>query len=122
MVNRLTKFKSLDDKMKMKDHKKRAEEFEKGMNQHETNTAPYINDLWASTMHYIQYGCQKKFGEHKDTHAGLSRFLREKKEEKIAETWEKLEAIRQSWTYGAKRRKNNPYKYLKRIKKWATEK
>jgi hypothetical protein len=51
---------------------------------------------------YIAYALEMKFGEHKDTHAGLPALLRENGQVEIAESFERLDTLRHGRWYGGK--------------------
>lgn len=75
-------------------------------------------------MHYIYYGCEARFGTHKDTHVGLQRFLRENDEEEIAIAFGRLDTIRHGRWYGSKgngKTVSETLKILNQIIWWANE-
>ena len=52
--------------------------------------------------HLIACGAERRFGRHIDTHAGVSRLLRENGAEGIANAFEQLGTLRQGRFYGGK--------------------
>lgn len=80
--------------MKMKSHLDRAKEIRSSINsleKVEVNTSAIVELVYGCVLHYISFGCEKKFGTHQDIHTGLIRFLREMDEDKIADLFSKLE-------------------------------
>ncbi|MGB8312285.1 MAG: hypothetical protein WCE81_10575 [Halobacteriota archaeon] len=57
---------------------------------------------YGCAFHYLAYGCERKFGIHIDTHAGLPRLLRERSDDAIADVFGGLGTIRQGRWYGGK--------------------
>jgi len=63
-----------------------------------------LNECWRPpiTNRGDFYGCERKFGIHIDTHAGLPRLLRERGDDAIADVFGGLGTIRQGWWYDGK--------------------
>lgn len=58
-----------------------------------------IENYWGAAFHWVAYGCQRKFGKHKENHTQLGRYLRDLGEPTMATRWDSLEHIRQSAMY-----------------------
>lgn len=91
--------------MNAESHLKKAEEIRKSIDllkSGKDHTSSIVELVYGCSMHYIAYGCEIKFGTHKDIHTGLPRFLRERDEEKMAIAFGTLDTIRMGRWYGGK--------------------
>jgi len=108
-------------------HIKRAEEIRKSIDLlklDKDHTSAIVELVYGCSIHYIAYGCEMKFNTHKDMHAGLQRFLRERDEEEIAVAFGRLETIRHGRWYGGKgngETVSEVLKILNQITGWAHE-
>ncbi len=113
--------------MNAESHLKRAKEIKKSIDILKTeggDVSSIVELVYGCSMHYISYGCEKRFGTHKDTHTGLQRFLRERNEEEIAIAFGELDTIRHGRWYGGKGNGETISKVLEildDIKRWAHE-
>ena len=60
-----------------------------------------VETIYGAAMNYIAYYCEKKLGDHQNTHRGLARFLDENDLGNIAALFRELEIHRQGKWYGA---------------------
>lgn len=61
-----------------------------------------IEGAWGAAFHWFAYGCQTKYGKHRESHIRLGTYLRSLGEDEIAKRWEELERIRQGGWYGGR--------------------
>ena len=59
-----------------------------------------IEDYRGAAFHWIAYGCQHKYGKHKENHSQLGRFLRDLGESSVADWWDRLDERRRGGWYG----------------------
>jgi len=59
-----------------------------------------IDGYWGAAFHWIAFGCQQKYGKHKEKHSSLVTFLRDMGEPTISARWETLENTRNGGSYG----------------------
>lgn len=91
--------------MKAESHLLKAEEIEVTINfikDDPSHVSSLVELVYGCVIHYLAYGCEKKFGRHLDTHVRLQRFLREKDESEIAAVFGTLDSIRHGRWYGGK--------------------
>lgn len=91
--------------MNEESHLEKAEEIRKSIDKlkpREEHVSSIVELVYGCSMHYLSYGCQVRFGTHKDTHVGLQKFLRKMNEEEIAIAFGKLDTIRHGRWYGGK--------------------
>ena len=79
---------------------KRLDSLQKKMDP-ETEWEIIVETAYGAAMNYISYLCEKKLGDHLNTHKGLARFLDEKNLSKIAVLFRELTIHRQGKWYGA---------------------
>jgi hypothetical protein len=58
--------------------------------------------LFHASLHYIAYICELSLGKHRNTHAGLSKFLREHNLDELANVFDDISRIRIGCVYGGK--------------------
>lgn len=113
--------------MNAESHLKRAKDIKKSIDllkSNEGHTSSIVELVYGCSMHFISYGCEMRFGTHKDIHTGLQRFLRERDEEEIAIAFGRLETIRHGRWYGGKgngETVSEVLKILNQIIRWANE-
>lgn len=89
------------------------------------NVVLVVESVYGIVQHLIAVGCEERFSEHLNSHVGLPKFLRERKEEKIADFFERLDRFRQGRWYGGKGNGEvvkETLKILEEIKKWSRKK
>jgi len=59
-----------------------------------------VDLVFCCAIHYLAYGCDRKFQRHIDTHARLPRLLRTEGESDIANTFELIDTLRHGRVYG----------------------
>ncbi len=59
-----------------------------------------IEAAWGAGLHWIAYGCQRKYQRHRDKHQGLVAYLKGLNEPDVADWWNELEHVRQGGWYG----------------------
>jgi hypothetical protein len=59
-----------------------------------------IELYWGAAFHWVAYGCQRKHGKHKETHAHLVSYLREIGELGMSDVWNLLDDKRRWGWYG----------------------
>ena len=79
---------------------KRLDSIQKKMDP-ETEWEIIVETAYGAAMNYISYFCEKKLGDHLNTHKGLARFLDENNLDKIAALFRELDIHRQGKWYGA---------------------
>jgi hypothetical protein len=67
-----------------------------------SNIRLYAEGAHGRAFHLLCAGADRRFGVHRDHHDGMSRWLRERGEEEMAELLIELEAIRTGRWYGRK--------------------
>ncbi|MBI5681264.1 MAG: hypothetical protein HZC47_10250 [Methanobacterium sp.] len=113
--------------MKAESHIKRAENIKKSIDlliSEEGDVGSIVELVYGCSMHYLSYGCEKRFGTHKDIHTGLQKFLRERNEEDMAIAFGELDTIRMGRWYGGKGNGETISKVLEvlnDITRWAYE-
>ena len=113
--------------MNAESHLKRAEEVRKSIDllkPDEEHVSSIVELIYGCSMHYLAYGCEIRFGTHKDIHTGLQRFLRERDEEEMAIAFGTLDTIRHGRWYGSKgngKTVSESLKILNQISRWAYE-
>ncbi|MDP3066712.1 MAG: hypothetical protein Q8N08_08235 [Methanobacteriaceae archaeon] len=83
--------------MKAEGHLKKAKEIRssiQSLEKDEKNTSAIVELVYGSSLHFIAFGSEMKYGAHIDIHTGIIRFLRERNEDEIADLFSKLETIR----------------------------
>lgn len=91
--------------MKAESHLEKAKEIRGSINSLEKkdeNTSAIVELVYGCVLHYIAFACEKKFGDHKDIHTGLIKFLRKNDEDEIADSFSNLDTIRHGRWYGGK--------------------
>jgi hypothetical protein len=91
-------------------------------------TAPHASRLiiegaWGAAFHWIAFGCQTKYGARQDSHARLGAFLRSHRESNAANTWERLDQVRQGGWYGTRtdpQTQATALDLLGELRQWAT--
>lgn len=114
--------------MKGERHYEKAEEIMESIYQLAEDDGKHVVSIvelcYGAAQHYIAYGCEKKYGRHFDTHAGMPRLLREMGEDDIAIAFEQIDTFRHGRWYGSKgngRIVRECLKIIKQIKEWAIE-
>jgi len=113
--------------MNAESHLKKAKEIKKSINilkSKEGDVGSIVELVYGCSMHYISYGCEKRFGTHKDIHTRLQKFLRERNEEEMAIAFGRLDTIRHGRWYGGKgngKTISETLKILNQIIRWADE-
>jgi hypothetical protein len=82
-----------------------------------------IEGAWGAAFHWIAYGCATKHNRHQESHARLGSFLRSLGESQTADTWERLDSLRQGGWYGTKTDPlavSTALSLLQEIHTWAT--
>ena len=87
-------------------HMRKSEELwhsiEKLVSEPEEDVVAIVELAFGMCHHLVALDCELKFGRHIDTHAGVSRLLRENGAQEIATAFEQLGTIRQGRFYGGK--------------------
>ena len=91
--------------MKAEDHRKAAEQLEKGVVKLQPGADPDVARLatlgaWGAAFHWIACGCETTYQSHQNTHTRLGSFLRGLGEGTVAMWWERLDSRRQGGWYG----------------------
>lgn len=89
------------------------------------NVAAVVELCYGIAQHLIFAGCEKWFEEHRDTHVGLSNFLRQRSQERIAELFNQLDQYRAGRWYGGQtngRVIKDCLNILKQLKQWISRK
>jgi hypothetical protein len=84
----------------------------------------YFALRYGLAQHYIAYGLEKKYGEHKDTHQGCPILLIQHGQDDIAMLFERLDTLRHGRWYGGKGNGEvleESLRIIKEIEKWAVE-
>ncbi len=68
----------------------------------EKRVASIVELGWGCALHYLAYGCARKFQKHIDTHAGLSKLLVTMGADEMATAFRELDMVRQGGWYGGK--------------------
>ncbi len=68
----------------------------------DVNTPSIIELAYGCALHYLAYGCQRRFNTHADIHAGLPKLLSDRGAGPIADAFRELDTIRQGGWYGGK--------------------
>ena len=79
---------------------------------------------YGMAQQYIAYGLERKYGEHRDTHAGLPALLREKGRGDVAMQFERLDTLRHGRWYGGKGNGevlDEALEIVEGIEQWAVE-
>ncbi len=112
--------------MKADKHLESAEEFEKdAIKLNENPPLHYrgiISCIFHAIHHYIAHGLEKRGIAHTDKHAGVSRLLREKNYEEVANLFTKMDSLRHGRVYGSKGNGETvklAFEILDEVKKWA---
>lgn len=82
-----------------------------------------IEGAWGAAFHWIAYGSHIKHGKHQESHARLGTFMRSLGETATADSWERLDQVRQGGWYGSKTdsaTQQAALDILQEIRKWAT--
>lgn len=111
--------------MKELDHLEKARKIERSLAKltPEEDLELFTEGIFGAAQHYIAYATQTKIGKHKDSHEGLSRFLRENGFGDIGELFNAIDIIRQGRWYGRKGNSETAehlQKLLEQIKRWAS--
>lgn len=112
--------------MRGDDHEQRALALERDVGSLEASGgsgASIVELLWGAGFQWIAFGCQRKWGEHKEKHEGLVRYLRDRNANETATLWNALEQFRQGAFYGHQDQAvviHQAKDLLKRIRAWAT--
>jgi len=113
--------------MNAEGHLKRAEEIRKSievLKDDENHVSSIVELVYGCALHYIAYGCEKRFGVHQDLHNQLIRFLRERGEDEIALLFSELDTLRHGRWYGGKGDGETVVKVLEildAIRRWKDE-
>ena len=88
--------------MKIEDHLTKAERLSKTRNKitSEEDWETFIENAYNTGIQLIAVICEKRFGEHLDTHKGIPRFLEKHGMEKLANKFRELDELRQGRWYG----------------------
>jgi len=106
-------------------HLKRAEEIYRSimiLKDDENNLSAVVELAYGCAIHYLAYGCERRYGTHSDIHASLPRLLRRMNENEIADIFERLDTIRHGRWYGGKgngETLSNVLGILERIVEWS---
>ena len=111
-------------------HLQKAEEIEQSLNKllpdpRGKNVAAAVELCYGIAQHLISVGCERQFKEHKDTHVGLSNFLRQRKQDRIANLFIQLDQYRAGRWYGGQTNGKvikDCLNILKQIKQWINKK
>lgn len=113
--------------MKREKHLQKAKEIEASLQKllpdpEGKNVVAVVELTYGICQHLIAAGCEKKFGEHLDTHVGLPKFLRKRGAERIAKIFEDIDEYRMGRWYGGRgngRVVKDCLSILKEVKKWS---
>ncbi len=64
------------------------------------NVAAIVELTYGIVQHLLAHGCEKNFGEHLNTHVGLTKFLVNKGAPEMAELFRRLDEFRAGRWYG----------------------
>ncbi len=86
------------------------------------NVAAVVELTYGIIQHLLAYGCETKYGEHINSHVGLSKFLVSKDAQEMAELFRHLDEFRAGRWYGGQ--ENGEIvkaclKFIKEVKKWS---
>ena len=113
--------------MKADGHLKKAREIKASiaiLRDDPSHLVAVVELCYGMAQQYIAYGLEAKFGEHRDTHAGLPSLLREKDQGDIAMQFERLDTLRHGRWYGGKGNGDvldEALAIISEIERWATE-
>lgn len=89
-------------------HLQRAQELEETLDylladpQRERHLATIVETAFGAAQQYVAYGLEIRHGDHPDTHAGISRRLRDYGYPEIAELFIELDGLRMGRWYGSR--------------------
>lgn len=93
--------------MRAEGHKTKADELwhaiERLIDEPEEDVVAIVELSFGMCHHLIAYGMERKHGRHIDTHAGVTKLLREVGATEIADAFEMVGSLRQGRFYGSKR-------------------
>lgn len=109
--------------MKPEGHLDKAQAFEDRARRWETDRdAPSaIEDVFDALVHYVAYGINVKYGKDVDSHSKQKRFLRERNEMEVHNTYLDIENLRIGSVYGGSwngERIEKALELLEAVKKW----
>lgn len=113
--------------MKADGHLKKAKEIKASvehLGDDEKHLVAVVELRYGLAQHYIAYGLEKKYGEHKDTHQGCPILLRQHGQDDIAMLFERLDTLRHGRWYGGKGNGEvleESLRIIKEIERWAVE-
>jgi len=82
-----------------------------------------IEAAWLAGFHWIAFGCDSKYSQHRENHQGLANYLDGFGEGIIADAWREFERVRQGGAYGqqvAPLNEQQALDLLTQIRTWAT--
>ncbi len=91
--------------MKPEKHLQKAQAVEKSLSKllpdtEGENVAAVVELCYGIAQHLISAECANRFKEHKDTHVGLSNFLKQRQQDQIADLFNQLDRYRAGRWYG----------------------
>jgi hypothetical protein len=108
-------------------HLRKSEELwhsiEKLLTEPEEDVVAIVELAFGMCHHLIACGAERRFGRHIDTHAGVSRLLRESGAHEVANAFEQLGTLRQGRFYGGKGDGPTVAKVMEiieTVRRWAT--
>lgn len=107
-------------------HRQAAEDLENGIQVLQGKPGQIrliIEAAWLAGFHWIAYGCERKYQQHRENHQGLANYLVSIGEGLTADTWRDLERIRQGGAYGqqiAPLNEQQAFRSLAQLRSWAT--
>lgn len=116
--------------MKPEKHLQKAKQVEESLNKllpdpEGKNVAAVVELSYGIAQHLIAAECEKRFEEHKDTHVGLSNFLKQRQQDEIADLFNQLDRYRAGRWYGGRTNGKvvkDCLNILKQIKLWTNKK
>ena len=92
--------------MNAEGHLRKSEELwhsiEKLVSEPEEDVVAIVELAFGMCHHLVAHGAERRFGRHIDTHAGVSRLLRENGAHEVANAFEQLGTLGQGRFYGGK--------------------
>ena len=113
--------------MKADGHLKKAGEIKASVEKlkdDQVHLVAVVELCYGLAQHYLAFGLETKYGEHKDTHAGLPSLLRQNDQGDVAMLFERLDTLRHGRWYGGKGNGEvleEALKIILEIERWAVE-